>query len=34
MFQPETAERAAMLEGSPDEVADRLVAIFKELGTL
>ena len=34
MFQPEVAERATMLEGGADEVADRLVAIFKELGTL
>jgi electron transfer flavoprotein beta subunit len=34
MFQPEAAERAAMLEGGADEVADKLVAIFKELGTL
>jgi electron transfer flavoprotein beta subunit len=34
MFQPEVAERATMLEGGPDEVADKLVAIFKELGTL
>jgi electron transfer flavoprotein beta subunit len=34
MFQPEAAERATMLEGSADEVADKLVAIFKELGTL
>jgi len=34
MFQPEVAERATMIEGGADEVADRLVAIFKELGTL
>jgi len=34
MFTPEVAERATMLEGSPDEVADKLVSIFKELGTL
>jgi electron transfer flavoprotein beta subunit len=34
MFQPEVAERATMLEGGTDEVADKLVAIFKELGTL
>ncbi len=34
MFQPEVAERATMLEGGADEVADRLVSIFKELGTL
>lgn len=34
MFQPEVTERAEMLEGSADEVADKLVALFKELGTL
>lgn len=34
MFQPEAAERATMLEGNADEVADKLVAILKELGTL
>jgi electron transfer flavoprotein beta subunit len=34
MFQPEVSERATMLEGSTDEVADKLVSIFKELGTL
>jgi electron transfer flavoprotein beta subunit len=34
MFQPEVAERATMLEGGADQVADRLVSIFKELGTL
>jgi electron transfer flavoprotein beta subunit len=34
MFQPEVAERATMLEGGVDEVADRLVSIFKDLGTL
>jgi electron transfer flavoprotein beta subunit len=34
MFKPEVAERAAMLEGSADEVADKLVSLFKELGTL
>jgi electron transfer flavoprotein beta subunit len=34
MFQPEVAERATMLEGGVDEIADKLVAIFKELGTL
>jgi electron transfer flavoprotein beta subunit len=34
MFKPEAAERATMIEGSPDVVADKLVAIFKELGTL
>jgi electron transfer flavoprotein beta subunit len=34
MFQPEVTERATMLEGGVDEVADKLVAIFKDLGTL
>jgi electron transfer flavoprotein beta subunit len=34
MFQPEVAERAAMIEGGVDEVAARIVGIFKELGTL
>jgi electron transfer flavoprotein beta subunit len=34
MFQPEVAERATMLEGSADQIADRLVSIFKDLGTL
>ncbi len=34
MYQPEVAERASMLEGSADEVAGKLVAIFKELGTV
>jgi electron transfer flavoprotein beta subunit len=34
MFQPEVAERATMLEGGADEVSDKLVGIFKELGTL
>jgi len=34
MFQPEVAERATMIDGSPEEVADRIIGIFKELGTL
>lgn len=34
MYKPEVSERATMLEGGTDEVADKLVAIFKELGTL
>ena len=34
MFQTEAGEHAAMLTGSPDEVASQLVAIFKELGVL
>jgi electron transfer flavoprotein beta subunit len=34
MFQPESAERAAMLEGSPEDVSDKLIGIFKEAGAL
>ena len=34
MFQPEVAERATMIDGSPEEVADKIIGIFKELGTL
>jgi electron transfer flavoprotein beta subunit len=34
MFQPEAGQRAAMLTGSPDEVATKLVGIFKDLGVL
>lgn len=34
MFQSETGQRATMLTGSPDEVATKLVGIFKELGVL
>lgn len=34
MFQPEVGERAAMIEGDEEEVAGRLVEIFKELGVL
>lgn len=34
MFQPETGERATMLEGDPGAVADRIVAIMKEAGAL
>jgi electron transfer flavoprotein beta subunit len=34
MFLPEVTERATMLEGSPADVADKLIGIFKELGTL
>ena len=34
MFQPEIAERATMIEGDVDEVAGKIVGIFKELGTL
>jgi len=34
MFKPETAKRATMLEGGPDEVAVRLVEVLKEAGVL
>jgi hypothetical protein len=34
MFQTETSQRATMLTGSPDEVATKLVEIFKDLGVL
>jgi hypothetical protein len=34
MYQSEAASQAAMISGSPDEVADRLVSLFKELGVL
>jgi electron transfer flavoprotein beta subunit len=34
MFQPESAERATMLEGSPEDVSDKLIGIFREMGTL
>jgi len=34
MFQPEAAERATMLEGDANAVADRILAIFKEAGAL
>jgi electron transfer flavoprotein beta subunit len=34
MFQPEVTERATMIDGSPEEVADKVIEIFKELGTL
>ena len=34
MFQPEAAAHAEMITGSPDEVADKLVSIFKEVGLL
>ncbi|MCA2000366.1 MAG: electron transfer flavoprotein subunit beta/FixA family protein [Chloroflexi bacterium] len=34
MFQPESAERATMLEGSPEDVSDKLIGIFKEAGAL
>jgi electron transfer flavoprotein beta subunit len=34
MFQAEAGQRATMLTGSPDEVAAKLVGIFKELGVV
>jgi electron transfer flavoprotein beta subunit len=34
MFQPESATHATMITGNPDEVAARLVDLFKELGVL
>jgi len=34
MFKPETGAHATMLEGGADEVADQLVALFKEQGVL
>ena len=34
MFQPEAAERATMIEGDANAVADRILAIFKEAGAL
>lgn len=34
MFQTESAARAEMIEGSPEEVASRFVGLFRELGVL
>lgn len=34
MFQPESTERATMLSENPDEAANQLVNIFKELGVI
>jgi electron transfer flavoprotein beta subunit len=34
MFQSETGERATMIDGDEEEVAERLIEIFKELGVL
>lgn len=34
MYLPEAAERAEMIEGSEEEIANRLVAIFQEIGVL
>lgn len=32
MFQPETGERATMIEGDDEEIAAKLIEIFRELG--
>jgi electron transfer flavoprotein beta subunit len=34
MYKPEPAEHATMLEGSPEEMAQKLVGIFKEVGVM
>lgn len=34
MFQPELSERATMLKGDEEEIADQLIGIFKELGVM
>jgi hypothetical protein len=34
MFQPEATSHAEMITGSPEEVAAKLVDLFKELGVL
>jgi electron transfer flavoprotein beta subunit len=34
MFQPEVGERATMIDGDEEEVASRLVEIFKEIGII
>jgi hypothetical protein len=34
MYLPEAAERAEMLEGSEDEIAEKLTTIFQDLGLL
>jgi electron transfer flavoprotein beta subunit len=34
MYQPETSSHAEMIDGNPDDVADRLVSIFSEKGIL
>ena len=34
MFQPESGERATMIEGDEEEVAARLVEMFEEMGLL
>lgn len=34
MFQPEAASHAEMITGDPDEVAEKIIGLFKELGVL
>ena len=34
MFQPEATSQAEMITGDPEEVTDKLVSLFKELGVL
>lgn len=34
MFLPEATQQATMLEGSPEDISEKLISIFKELGTL
>jgi len=34
MFQPETNSHAEMITGNPEEVADKLLSIFKDIGVL
>jgi hypothetical protein len=34
MFQPQVGERAEMIEGDVEEVATKLVEIFKNLGVV
>jgi electron transfer flavoprotein beta subunit len=34
MFEPETGERATMIEGDEEEIAARLIEVFKEAGIL
>jgi len=34
MYQPEATSHAEMISGDPEEVTDKLVSIFKELGVL
>ena len=34
MYKPESGQRATMLDGSPDDIAARLVGIFQEIGVV